>query len=71
MLEVINGEDIIDDLSHYPGFDTPGSLRRFTVNMKTQAFFTSRGNLVVMCNLTYGIGSVALNFIKGVGVEVA
>ena len=55
LLKCINGEDMIDDLIHYPVFDTLGNLRRFTVNLKNQIF------CVVVCNLTCGIGRVAFN----------
>ena len=65
------GATIINGLIHYPRFDTLGSMRRFTVNLKTQIFFTAGVDSVVVCNLIDAIGIVAFNDFKLVVVDVA
>ena len=42
LFKCINWENIINHLSHYPWFNTPGGLVSFTFLQKTHIFFTKR-----------------------------
>ena len=44
---------------------------RFAVNLETQIFLPTGGNLVVFCNSTGAIGTVVFNRVKRGGVDVA
>ena len=48
-----------------------GSMRRSTVYLETQIFFTSRGDCFVVCNSTVTIVSVVFNGVKLGVVDVS
>ena len=56
---------IILDLTHLE------VLEDLPLFLKHKYYLPSGGNLVVVCKLTYAIGSVAFNRVKCVGVYVA
>ena len=56
---------IILDLTHFPAWQD------LSLFWKQKYSLPSGVNLVVVCNLTYAIVSVAFNGVKWVGVDVA